>query len=83
MAFARQRRQAALGLGDEVNRQKPRGQKQLGAGKQAARRQRGLAPATIALVQVTRADSDREMSVAARSAGTKTHSASAHFQLPQ
>jgi len=49
VALEFQTRKPNLGLADEVDRQKPRGRRQLGAAEQRARSQRGLAMACTAL----------------------------------
>lgn len=51
LAFERERRQAILGLADQLDGEKPGGQRQLGAGEQRAGGDRGLAEASIALEQ--------------------------------
>ncbi len=51
LALHSQRGQAGLGLADQVDRQEPGGQRQLGVFKQAASGQRGLMPAANALEQ--------------------------------
>ena len=54
LPLERQRRQPCLGLAEQVDRQEPRLQWQLGAGEQAARGQRGLVAAAVALEQLAR-----------------------------
>lgn len=52
VALERQGRQSGLVLADQKDRQEPRAQRQLGAVHQRASRQRGLMPATAALVEL-------------------------------
>ena len=70
LALERQRRQARLGLADQIDGQEPGGQRQLGVLHQAARGQRGLVPAGDALEQVAGAVADHvvRLAVAARTA---------------
>ena len=58
LALERQRRQAGLGLTDEVDGQEPGRQWQLGVRHETARSQRGLMPATIALKELASAVAD-------------------------
>lgn len=58
MAHQGQGRQPSLGLADQVHRQEPGPQGQLGAVHQGARRQRGLVSAGSALVELARAMPD-------------------------
>ena len=58
LALQGQRRQPGLGLADEVDREEPGAQRQLGVLHQAARRQRSLMPAAIALEQLAAAVPD-------------------------
>jgi len=58
LAFERQGRQPRLGLADQVDRQEPQPQRQLGVLHQAARGQRGLVAAALALEKPARTVAD-------------------------
>ena len=58
LAHERQGRQPGLGLADQVDRQNPDAQGQIGAVEQGARGQRGLVPAGAALEEFARAMAD-------------------------
>ena len=64
LAFERQRRQTRLGQADEIDRQKPDRQRQLGAVEQAARGEESLMPAGVALEQLARTVPDHIVSAA-------------------
>ena len=70
VTLQRQGCHTGLGLADEVDRQKPLGQRQLGACEQGVGRQRGLVTTGVALEQSPRAGAQHAMSasVAARAA---------------
>ena len=59
----RQRRQTRLGLADEVDRQEPHGQRQLGALKHRPGDQRGLMPTGVALKHLARPPAQNTVSV--------------------
>ena len=71
LAFERQRRQASLGLTDQINGQKPGGQWQLGVLHQTACGERCLMPAAIALEQAPGAVTDYAVSIAIAARATK------------
>ena len=58
LALERQGRQPGLGLADQIDRQEPGRKRQLGVLHQAARRQRCLVPAAVALEQLARTVAD-------------------------
>ena len=70
--FQGQGGQARLGLADQVNRQEPQSQRQLGAFEQRPGGQRGLVSAGFALEGRVRADPEHAGS---RVAATRTHKA--------
>ena len=68
----RQRRQTGLGLADQVDRQKPHGQRELGALQHGAGNEGSLMSAGVALVDLVKATAKNAMSgvVATRAAKT-------------
>lgn len=58
LALQFQGRHGVLALGQEVDRQEPDGERQLGAGKERPGSQRGLVTATVALVATVEKDTE-------------------------